>query len=136
MGTTARGVVYPDDSSPIDGIQDDMEALAESVDVALDDAVDALPFRTAAGEVVVSLSASNVGFSPITFPVGRFTVPPLLLATIKTAPGGSQKFVVRALNTTVTDAAIYVYTGDASSATGSVSVAWFAVQMTPASAAG
>lgn len=35
MGTTPNGIVYPDDSSPIANLQDHLQQMAESVDVAL-----------------------------------------------------------------------------------------------------
>ncbi|KAB2807979.1 hypothetical protein F9L07_25250 [Pimelobacter simplex] len=94
------------------------------------------PFAIATGVVNVALSAVNSAFTNITFPAGRFTVPPLVLATLQSAPSGSQKFVPRVLNATTSGASVYVYTGDTTAQTATVNVAWEAIQMTPTTAAG
>lgn len=107
---------------------------------AIDDAVLAATqytaYREAAGQQGITITAATFATVALTFPAGRFTVPPLVTATIATAPGGSAKLIPRVTAVTTTGAALYVYTGDGSSATASVSIAWHATQMTPASAAG
>ena len=98
--------------------------------------IDPIPFRVAGGTVGVNLTAQASNFSAVTFPVGRFTVAPLVLVSMVSAPGGSAKFVPRTLNATTAGVSVYVYTGDQSTQTGGVTVAWLAVEMLPGVAAG
>lgn len=97
---------------------------------------DTLPVRMAAGTIVVTLTAESFNFTAISFPASRFTVAPIVTCTLQTAPGGTAKFVARAISMTTTGALVYCYTGDSTSVTGNAVVGWQAIQMTASTAAG
>lgn len=94
------------------------------------------PFRQAAGTVSVTLTASNVGSATINFPAGRFTFAPLVFATLNTSGVNMRKLRIQIGGSTTTSANLVVSTGDGSSETVTVTVAWHAVQMLPTSASG
>lgn len=88
------------------------------------------PYAMAQGTVVVSLSGTANGNTAFTYPVGRFTgtgIAPYCYATMISAAGGSQKYVPRVLNQNTTGATAYIYTGDSTTATANVTIAWLAV---------
>lgn len=93
--------------------------------------------RMAAGTASLSLTSDFSGVVAITFPSGRFTVPPIVQVCLRNAVAGSGSLSARAINVTSNGCDIYVYTGNnaVTTATG-VSVQWTAVQMTSGSAAG
>jgi hypothetical protein len=113
-----------------------IQAAIDEGDAAIEALLAFLPVRVAAGSTTVTLTASGADFTAVTFPASRFTVAPLVFATVSSGAAGTSKFVPRVLAVTTTGANVYVYTGDATSATGSVSVSWLAVQMTATTAAG
>jgi hypothetical protein len=133
--STSRGYTYPD-STGHTRIWEHFEELADDIDTDLAAVFALLPVRVAAGAVNVTLTAAASGNAAIVFPVGRFTVSPLVVALLNNAPGGTAKFVPRAINVTASGADIYVYTGDSSTQTGTAGVSWIAVQMTASTAAG
>lgn len=135
MPTTGRGYVYPS-SAGHTRLWEHLQALAESVDFDLAAVLAKIPVRMAADSVNVTLTGQSQNFAPITFPVDRFTVAPLVVVSLISAPGGTQKFVPRCINITNAGANVYCYTGDATMATGTVAVAWIAIQMTESAAAG
>lgn len=98
------------------------------------------PLAVATGSVTISGTgvAAGSGVSvTATFPVGRFTVPPIVTASMTSAPGGSQNLVARAINATTSSVTVYLYNTGATAATWTpLAVGWTAVQMTPTSAAG
>jgi hypothetical protein len=128
-GTTSKGYPYVLGSDSADTIDDTSLALANKLEAVV-------PFAMASGQVVVTLTAAASGFTAITFPGGRFTVAPNVIVSQVNAPSGTQKFVCRCINSTTSGASVYAYTGDGSTATGSATIAWWAVQMTTASANG
>lgn len=95
-----------------------------------------VPMAFAAGQANLSLSAASTANVTVTLPVGRFNVAPLVLVTIASAATGTQKLVARAINATTTNFALYVYTGDSTNTTATVTVSWMAIQMTSTTAAG
>lgn len=94
------------------------------------------PYAKAVGTVNVTLTAQSSNFAAITFPAGRFTVPPRVFVSMQSAPGGTGKFVPRAIAVTETGANVYCYTGDGTATTGTMQVVWNAEQMTETSADG
>lgn len=128
-GTTSKGFPYILGADPASSIDDTSLSLANKLEAMI-------PFAVSAGSISVTLTAAASGFTAITFPVGRFTIAPLVMATMASAPAGSGKFVPRVLNVTTSGASVYVYTGDATNASASVTVSWFAIQMTPSAANG
>lgn len=92
------------------------------------DATPGVPFATAAG--VVAPAAS--GYTTVTFPTGRFSVPPIVRAS-----GGDQSSVgvPRIVSVTATSFQIGIWTLGGAQVAGS-GVAWEATQMTAGSASG
>ncbi|KAB2808305.1 hypothetical protein F9L07_22585 [Pimelobacter simplex] len=127
-----KGLAAQDEQSALDSVAE----LASQALAQAGSGGGMAPFAIATGVVNVALSAVNSAFTNITFPAGRFTVAPIVLATLQSAPSGSQKFVPRVLNATTSGASVYVYTGDTTAQTATVNVAWEAIQMTPTSAVG
>lgn len=90
----------------------------------------------AAGSTAVTLTAASMAAVSVSFPAGRFSQAPLVLANVSTAPTGSERFTARTYGTTASGTSVAVYTGDGSSQTSVVTVSWIAVQMTTGSGAG
>ena len=78
------------------------------------------------GKANVAVNASASGTVAITFPAGHFSTAPNVQVTKATA--NLPKFSPCTTSVTTTGATIGVYSGDGTSATGSVSVAWMAVE--------
>jgi hypothetical protein len=95
------------------------------------------PFAMAANTLTMSIvSAANTNAS-VTFPSGRFTEAPVVTTVMANAPGGSQKLVARAINTSSTGTTVFVYSGDSTATNASnFEIDWIAVQMTSTSGAG
>lgn len=93
---------------------------------------DAVPFATAAGNQVVSVSAATSGsVTGVAFPAGRFTVAPRVTVTALTV-----NYVGSVSSVTATDFTITARHIDNTSATSSPTLLWHAIQMTPTSADG
>jgi cytoskeletal protein CcmA (bactofilin family) len=90
----------------------------------------------AAGTTSVVVSAASFAQVSISFPVGRFTTPPIVTASLQDAPSLSGKYSARVTNINSSGANIQVYSGDASANSTSMTVGWIAVQMTSGSASG
>lgn len=100
---------------------------------------DRQPFAMASGTVSVQMrTTSYYGSAGITFPAGRFRVPPIVTVSLGSAPGGSGNVSPRALNATPNGASVYCYTADLQGAdvNHTVVVNWTAVQMAEDAAAG
>jgi hypothetical protein len=100
---------------------------------------DRQPFAMASGQVSVSMTkTSYYGTKGITFPAGRFRVPPIVTVSLGNAPGGSGNVSPRALNATPFGASVYCYTADLQGAdvAHTVIVNWTAIQMSEDAAAG
>jgi len=101
----------------------------------------AAPFAQAAG-LVSGFSAGTLNpgagiTSLVTFPAGRFTVAPLVQATLQNGPGGSGSLTARAMNATTAQVSVYVYNaGSSAVAFSGLNLAWSATQMTATTAAG
>lgn len=90
-------------------------------------AIPPAPFRMAAGTDSVTAS-----FVTVAFPAGRFTQPPIVVAQLLSGAGGDIGATVM-----VTGITASTFTArHTSSAGGSRSILWHAIQMTPTSAAG
>lgn len=84
-------------------------------------------------------SGENNHTITVTWPTGRFSQPPVVVATLYSAPNGSQKMIPRFYNVSSTNGTLAVYTGDFSGTfgvSGTVSIAWHAIQMTSTTAEG
>jgi len=147
MKTNSRGYAYPETTDAPDG-PTQIKALADSVasdvaTVAASVATNAaqlavIPYRAAAGSVTFTVSsAANTGTVAITFPSGRFSVAPLVVASITNSPSGATKVQVRTKSATSSGTTLEWWTGDGTTTTfTNLTVAWQAVQMNSSSAAG
>lgn len=98
---------------------------------------DTIPMAIAAGSATLNISAAATATVAITFPASRFSVAPIVMATITNAVTGATKLIPRVTTATTSGANIVVYTGDGTNATATgVTIGWIAIQMLPASAAG
>jgi len=118
----------PSTTSDLNGLSDRVEAIREDAPVF------------AAGTATINVAAdAPFGSKLITFPPGRFAVPPLVTATLSSAPDGSQKLSPRTYSQTKDGCTIGLYTGDFNTGIPkavTVTVSWIAVQMSVESAAG
>jgi hypothetical protein len=103
-----------------------MQRLAGDVNLLLDQGFAGFPYAVAAGTANVTLAAATQGTASVTFPAGRFTQNPMLLATI--VLGTAQVAYVRSTGTITKDGAgLAVNTTPALSTT--YTVHWLAIQM-------
>lgn len=93
------------------------------------------PYKIAAGSCTVTLAAAAYAFISVTFPI-TFDVAPFVYVAMASAAAGTAKFVPRTLNVTTTGGDIYVYTGDGSTQSASVTVRYLCIQMLAGAAAG
>src|SRR3954471_23751364 len=98
----------------------------------------AVPYAQAQGLASATLTAVSVFNIAVTFPAGRFTVPPLVQTTIQGAPANGTRLVPRANQGTTSGCNVVLYHGDGTPMTAGVNVgvAWHAIQMTSSAAAG
>ncbi len=99
------------------------------------------PFRMAAGTASWTTSATAgqlLSQVAVTFPVGRFTITPIIEVSLNTGVGGTGKFVPRVLSPLAANFQATVYHGDGTALPVSTSVAvnWTAFQMSRGSASG
>jgi hypothetical protein len=106
-----------------------MQAMQESVEAELD-RIDALTVsRSTAGSVNITTTGGN-GIADVTFPVGRFTVPPIVLVTKQ--QGTNAGHVAYAENVTKDGFRLTLF----GSGSGTTKVGWLAVQHSDTAAEG
>lgn len=91
------------------------------------------PYREASGSVTVTSSGVG-GTATVTFPASRFSVAPLV--QVSKNGGGLAKYIPYVTGTTSSATTVGIYSGDGTSGSGNVAVAWHAIQMTSSAAAG
>lgn len=92
---------------------------------AIDQSNDAQKLTTiASGSIVVDLNAAISGNKAVTFPAGRFSVIPMIVAT---AASNSASYVAGVGNPTVNGFTAVVFNRDSVSTTISITVNWIAV---------
>lgn len=93
------------------------------------------PFAQAAGSVtgLAAIAAGAGTTTAITFPVGRFTVPPIVTVTVFTSTRLTPAIVVVP---TTTGCSVRLENWTAAQASGVIGFAWHAVQMTSGAAEG
>lgn len=126
MSTTPRGIYYPDPS----GVprRADFEDLATTSDAAINSAADRAG-ALASGTATVSLSGVNQNSVAITFPAGRFTSAPRVVATISNGVTGSGKLQAMVTGKSKDGATLFARTGDGTAATATnVAIDWIAHQ--------
>jgi hypothetical protein len=125
---------YPLNTDPVVNGDDTIKALAEKVEAQLSGGGVTVtnPLRMTANSSSITNPASNSGQSvAVTWPVGRFTVAPLVVVT-----GISSGYsAASAGGVTVTGFTAKMWNPTGSTPTGSVMV-WIAVQMTPTTGPG
>ncbi len=92
-----------------------------------------VPMAIAAGSVNVTMTASTIGSATVTFPVGRFTVAPLVFTVIQQA---GQTIVSSPSGVTAAGFTANITDTRPTARTGTFPVYWFAVQMLPNAAGG
>lgn len=134
FSSTSKGYPYIQGTQNASLIDDYALELANKLEAAVPHAA-AAGQATIAGTTLASGAAANVA---ITFPTSRFSVAPIVTATVASAQAGTATLVARVISITTSGASVYVYNAGASSVTfsGSLLVNWAAVQMTPSAANG
>lgn len=94
------------------------------------------PHAEAAGSISVTVTAAATGTAVVTFPTGRFSVAPIVTATLVDPAAGSARLSARVTSPTNTGFTASVFTGDGSTTTSTVTVHWHAKQMLFSAAAG
>jgi hypothetical protein len=118
MPTTPNGLPYPAPGDVPDGAAQ-IKALAEALPVHR------VPTAQASGSVSVPLSNAAFGTAVVTFPVGRFTLGPRVMATVV---GTSVYFPYLSGTPTPSSVTIGVRHNGDTAATQSVGVQWHAVE--------
>jgi hypothetical protein len=118
--TTTLGFRVPLDSDPVCDGAEATRNLGQDVD----DFVGVL----AAGTINITLTAVTFNSAAITFPVGRFASAPIVVASLASAPGGSNKLTARCSGVTAAGATLFVYSADGTNATATVAVNWIAIK--------
>jgi len=95
---------------------------------------DGVPWAEAAGSVTVTFSAATQGTAVVTFPVGRFSVAPLIAQSVQ-GPGASSVTAIR-MSSAPTASGYTCVVNTSGSFTGSIVIGWRAVQMTSSTADG
>lgn len=128
MPNTPNGWPYPLGSEAPDGAAQ-IRALADQLEAVV-------PYAFAAGVASLPVSTTQSTTAAVTFPQGRFSLSPVVTATLVSATGTTTKYIPRAYNVSPTGMTVACYTSDASVAAGAAPLHWVAVQMDAASAAG
>jgi hypothetical protein len=131
MPNTPNGWPYPADTATPD-VPRDIKALADKLDAVA-------PTAQAAGLASVPANASGATSTvAVTFPVGRFTVPPIVTVSLYGSTGGTQRYVPRVHTPpTASGFTAGIWASETTNnITNPMSVGWQAVQMDAASAAG
>lgn len=90
------------------------------------------PWVMAAGEVTLTVASGATGSATVTFPSGRFSVPPIVTAIVRSADPSHRAWSV----TDATTTGFTVYLTNSSGGSVTNSIGWTAVQMTSTSASG
>jgi hypothetical protein len=92
----------------------------------------AAPYAVAAGAATVTLASASTGTVTVTLPTSRFTIAPIVLATVQT----STFWVVGVTAVSATSVDLSIRHINGTLTTGTVPLHWQAIQMTPTSASG
>lgn len=128
-GTTTKGYPYVLGADSADTIDDTSLALANKLEAVV-------PYAMSAGTVSVTLTAASTGTATVTFPTSRFTVAPIVNVTKNSASGSATALVPMIYNVTSTGMTVGLYHPAGTTVTVTVTVNWWAVQMTTAAANG
>ena len=87
------------------------------------------PYAVATGNANITVSGSNQGTTTVTFPVGRFSVAPVVTTNMNASSGVSQTSNSRAFGITTTGCTLATYTGNGGVTTSTHNVQYIAIQM-------
>lgn len=136
MGTTLkRALPYPDGPTAENNPPADFKALAEATDAELG----RMALRQAAGVAGWAGAPSAVKHTyAVTFPAGRFNVPPIVTTGLVGGTDLMENLVCYAHSVTTLGCTVVLYHDDGTAFTPGASrfVHWTATQMTPTTAAG
>lgn len=143
--TTNRHYPLPDPTLPADGPYA-FQQLGQAIDTDVDtlalqlaDLQARTPFKQASGSDNVSVPYNTTnGTATVALPTG-FTVPPNVVVTINSAPGGnSSKIVAKAIAITASQFTLAAYVSDGTTlgTTWTLACSWHALQMTETDADG
>lgn len=114
MGTTNKGIPYPESTDPVAAGADAIKATAQAVNQPL------------TGVVTIPITGGTSGSVPITFPGGYFTAPPKVMATVNGGWGSNPAFAA-ASGITANGCTIAAMYRDSTAVTMTLTVAWLAV---------
>lgn len=128
MATTPKGYPYPVGTDRVRDGDDVIHALADKLDATV-------PYAMAAGSTAIAVTNAPSGTTTVTFPAGRFTQPPLVVATVV---GSSSPNFFAGVNPAPTAAGMTVRCThvELSNTTATVTVHWIAIQMLPGASPG
>jgi hypothetical protein len=127
MPNTTKGWPYPASTDTPD-VPRDMKALADKADASL-------PFAVAAGTVTHTAASAAQTTVAVTFPVGRFTVAPIIQQSVQNNGASSTTYAPRT-SAGVTTSGFTSVLNTTAAVSGSTVVGWTAIQMGAAAAAG
>ncbi|MGH3094624.1 MAG: hypothetical protein ACRDMV_01325 [Streptosporangiales bacterium] len=131
MATTSPDQIrYPEGNDPPKGAEQ-IEHVAKDTQAALTARDSQSAYASASGHLTIDATANTVASAHVDFPVGRFTVQPLITANMQSGSPNDVNPVVHN-NVTTSGCDIHIYRNN----TVTTGVDWYAVQMTPASAEG
>lgn len=133
--TPTYGWSTPVDTS-VNDVPADLASLASQVEAALSAALGRLPVRMAAGSFSGGQRTGASYTATINFPAGRFTVAPIVTATVDNSASGASllQLVVGTVTSSTAELIFLSTSGNLSNAY--CTATWQAVQMTPTTAAG
>ena len=110
----------------------DVAGLQDALDDKAVQGSNGLPYRMAAGTISVSGGGTATGNATVTFPSGRFSVAPRVVASGST----NTNLMATSQGTTSTGTTIYMRHVDNTNWTTAQSAEWMAIQMTSGAASG
>lgn len=127
FSSTSKGYPYIQGTQNASLIDDYALELANKLDAAV-------PYSMACGTVNVTLTASTTGSATVTFPVGRFSVAPIVQLTKVSGAGAATLTIPMATSVSASSMTVGVYA--TSTQTVTLAVHWVAIQMTTTTANG
>ena len=121
MGTTPKGFPYPEPTDPVAAGADAIKALAQAIDTHVG--------RVASGAVTVTGDGTSVNpGAAVTFPAGRFTANPRVIAEVVGGSNVNLAGVSTGITTTGCTVFAFLRAGGAIANGTNVTVNWIAVQ--------
>jgi hypothetical protein len=127
LTTTRLGIPFPDGTERVMDGDNAMGAIATKVDSL------GLGFAMAAGITTINMGGTAGATLAVTFPVGRFTQPPVGSAVVA---AGSANYFASIASVTAAGFTLYCSHRDSTTTSTAILCHWTAVQMTPSSGAG